>query len=131
LLDLTLLRLDLLRLGRCRYDHGVLGCIRTRTADPLLRPVTTRPIRGLIPVVLPNRQSSGCVHRRLVHGAIDGGTDRHGARGLAGGGIETGLDQVLALGLGDERLQLGGRESVDESGLGDDEQEDLGAGQGR
>lgn len=39
------------------------------------------------------------------------------------------LDEVLALGLGDERLQLGGGEGVDQSGLGDDEQEHLGAGE--
>jgi len=37
------------------------------------------------------------------------------------------LDQVLALGLCDERLQLGGGESVDETGFGHDEKQDLGA----
>ena len=37
------------------------------------------------------------------------------------------LDQILSLGLGDERLQLGRGEGVDQTGLGDDEQEDLGA----
>lgn len=37
------------------------------------------------------------------------------------------LDQVLALGLGDEWLQLGGGEGVDETGLGDDQKEHLGA----
>lgn len=36
------------------------------------------------------------------------------------------LDQVLALGLGDERLQLGGREGIDKASLGDDQQENLG-----
>lgn len=41
------------------------------------------------------------------------------------------LDEVLALGLSDERLELGGRECVDEPGLGDDEEEDLGACEGR
>jgi hypothetical protein len=39
------------------------------------------------------------------------------------------LDQVLALGLGDEWLQLGGGEGVDETGLGDDQKEHLGAGE--
>ena len=46
-------------------------------------------------------------------------------------GVEAGLDEVLALGLGDERLELGGGEGVDEAGLGDDEEEDLGAGERR
>ena len=41
------------------------------------------------------------------------------------------LDQVLALGLGDKRLQLGGGEGVDEAGLGDDEKEHLGTGENR
>lgn len=42
------------------------------------------------------------------------------------GSIQTSLDQVLALGLGDERLQLGGREGIDKASLGDDQQENLG-----
>jgi hypothetical protein len=37
------------------------------------------------------------------------------------------LNEVLALGLGDERLQLGGSEGVDKTGLGDDQQQHLGA----
>lgn len=41
------------------------------------------------------------------------------------------LNQVLALGLGDKRLQLGGGESIDEAGLGDDQQEDLGTSEDR
>lgn len=41
----------------------------------------------------------------------------------------THLDQVLAFGLGDERLEFRGREGVDEAGLRDDEQENLGASQ--
>lgn len=39
------------------------------------------------------------------------------------------LDEVLAFGFGDERLEFGCCEGVDESGLGDDQQQDLGAGQ--
>lgn len=39
------------------------------------------------------------------------------------------LDQILALGLGHERLKLGGGEGVDQTRLGDDEQEDLRAGE--
>lgn len=39
------------------------------------------------------------------------------------------LDEVLALGLGDERLQLGRGEGVDQTRLGHDEKQDLGAGQ--
>ena len=45
-------------------------------------------------------------------------------------GVEAGLDEVLALGLGDEGLELRSGEGVDEAGLGDDEQEDLRAGEG-
>ena len=43
------------------------------------------------------------------------------------GRVEAGLDEVLAFGLGDEGLKLGGGERVDEPRLGDDEQENLGA----
>lgn len=39
------------------------------------------------------------------------------------------LNQVLALGLRDERLELGCCESVDQSRLGNDEEEDLSTGQ--
>jgi len=46
------------------------------------------------------------------------------------GSIETGLDKVFALGLCDEGLELCGGEGVDEAGLGDDEKEDLCAGEG-
>jgi hypothetical protein len=46
------------------------------------------------------------------------------------GGIETSLDKVLALGLGDKGLELGGGEGVDEAGLGDDEEQDLCASKG-
>jgi hypothetical protein len=50
---------------------------------------------------------------------------------LAGwlGSIQAGLDEVLAFGLCDEGLKFGGGEGVDETGLGDDEEEDLGAGE--
>lgn len=41
------------------------------------------------------------------------------------------LDEVLALGLGDERLQLWCREGVDKARLRDDEQQHLGAGEDR
>ena len=41
------------------------------------------------------------------------------------GRVETRLNEVLALGLGDERLELGGGEGVHETGLGHDEQEHL------
>lgn len=46
-------------------------------------------------------------------------------------GMRAYLDEVLALGLGDERLQLGRGEGVDEAGLGDDEEQHLGAGEDR
>lgn len=39
------------------------------------------------------------------------------------------LDQVLALSLSDQRLQLGRSEGVDKTSLGHDQQEDLGASQ--
>ena len=47
------------------------------------------------------------------------------------GGIETSLDKILALRLGDEGLELGGSEGVDEAGLGDDEEQDLCASKSR
>ena len=39
------------------------------------------------------------------------------------------LNKVLAFWLGDQRLELRGGEGVDQTGLGDNEQQDLGAGQ--
>jgi len=39
--------------------------------------------------------------------------------------VRTHLDEVFAFGLGDERLQLGRCEGVDETGFRDDEQENL------
>lgn len=39
------------------------------------------------------------------------------------------LDEVLALGLGDQRLQLRGSKGIDETRLGDDQQQDLSASQ--
>jgi hypothetical protein len=55
---------------------------------------------------------------------------RSGAvRKLAMRSIEAGLDEVLAFRLGDERLELGGGEGVDQTSLGDDEEEDLCAGE--
>jgi hypothetical protein len=41
------------------------------------------------------------------------------------------LDKVLPLSLGDERLELGCRKCVDQASLGDNEQENLGAGEYR
>ena len=45
------------------------------------------------------------------------------------GRVETRLDEVLALGLGDEGLELGSGECVHETGLGDDKEQHLGAGE--
>ena len=47
------------------------------------------------------------------------------------GSIETGLDEILSLRLGDERLELSGRESVDQPGLRHDEEQYLGSSQRR
>ena len=44
-------------------------------------------------------------------------------------GFATYLDEVLALGLGNERLKLGGGKCVDETGFGHDKEKHLGAGQ--
>lgn len=41
----------------------------------------------------------------------------------------THLDQVLALWLGDQRLELGRGEGVDQSRLGDNQEQDLSTGQ--
>jgi hypothetical protein len=46
------------------------------------------------------------------------------------GSIETGLDKILSLWLGDEGLEFCSGEGVDEPRLGDDEQKNLGAGEG-
>jgi hypothetical protein len=44
------------------------------------------------------------------------------------GCIEACLDEVLALRLGDERLQFGGGESIDQAGFRDDEKKNLCSG---
>lgn len=49
---------------------------------------------------------------------------------LAAGGfwcVETCLDQVLAFCFGDQWLELGSGECVDQSGFGHDQEQDLGA----
>lgn len=46
------------------------------------------------------------------------------------GCIEAGLDEVLALRLGDQRLELGGGKGVDQARLRDNQEEDLGAREG-
>ena len=43
------------------------------------------------------------------------------------GGVEAGLNEVLAFGLGDEGLEFGSCEGVDETCLGDDQEKDLGS----
>jgi hypothetical protein len=43
--------------------------------------------------------------------------------------VTTYLNQILALGLGNERLELRRGEGIHEAGLRDDKQEDLGAGE--
>ena len=47
------------------------------------------------------------------------------------GRVEASLNEVLALWLGDEGLELRSGERVDEAGLGHDKQEYLCAGEGR
>lgn len=41
------------------------------------------------------------------------------------------LDEVLALGLGDQRLKFGGSEGVDKTGFRDDQEKNLSASQDR
>jgi len=50
---------------------------------------------------------------------------RVGPGGCRGGRAAAYLDQVLAFGLGYKRLQLGGCEGVDKTGLGHDKQQHL------
>lgn len=46
------------------------------------------------------------------------------------GGIETGLNEILTLWLGDKGLKLCSSEGVDKTSLRDNKQEDLGASEG-
>lgn len=76
-----------------------------------------------------------CIAARRLGGVQAGlgrvsNATRHngGQRGVACAAY---LDEVLALWLGDEWLQLGCGEGVDEPCLGHDEQQDLGAGENR
>lgn len=64
-------------------------------------------------------------HAWCRSGTAHGRTDGHGVRKGAVGGVEACLDEILALWLGDERLQFGGGECVDQAGFGNDEKEDL------
>ena len=66
-----------------------------------------------------------------VRGTPKRRTHGHGRGELAVRRVETRLDEVLALGLGDEWLKLGGSEGVDETSLRHDEQEYLCASQSR
>ncbi len=69
-------------------------------------------------------------HARCRTGSPHGRTDRHCVWEGAVGGIKACLDEVLALRLGDERLQFGGCKSIDQAGFRDDEKKDLCSGQG-
>ena len=65
-----------------------------------------------------------CVWRRDTHrvgGTADRRANWHRRRQLPMRCVETCLNEVLALGLRDEWLKLGGGERVDEAGLGHDE----------
>ena len=56
---------------------------------------------------------------------------RHSRGQLTVVSIQTRLDEILSFRLGDKRLELSGRESVDQSGLRHDEEQYLNSGQGR
>ena len=62
--------------------------------------------------------------------ATDRGTNGDGGRNGAVRGIKTSLNEVFTLGLSNKGLEFRGGESVDEAGLGDDQKEDLCAGEG-
>jgi hypothetical protein len=63
----------------------------------------------------------GSYHSLCRSGTAHGRTDGHGIGEGAVGRIETCLDEILALRLGDERLQFGRGKSVDQAGFRDDE----------
>ena len=63
--------------------------------------------------------------RRL--GGVQASLQRSEERGL--GRRAPYLDEILAFGLGDERLELGGGKGVDETGFGDHEEQNLGSGE--
>lgn len=102
--------------GNITWGLHVRGCL---SGDGLLRGVGRWRGRDLL------CRRSLLVRRRC--GAPNGRADGHVRRQAALRGVEAGLYEVLAFGLGDEGLKLGGSEGVHEAGLGDDEQEDLGA----
>jgi hypothetical protein len=61
--------------------------------------------------------SAGRGEAHLGCGAADGRANGQGGGEGAVRGIETSLDEVLALWLGEEGLEFGGGEGVDEAGL--------------
>jgi hypothetical protein len=96
-------------------------------------------LAAFINLVTANREAAGDVvvmsryagHTLCRSGTAHRRTDRHGVGEGAVGGVEACLDEILALRLGDERLQLCGGESVNQAGFRDDEKENLRSSQGR
>lgn len=94
-----------------RWRRQTLGDTRCRMGDRDRTGLSRGMDVGLMDTV--TRLSDGCT-----------------SGNLAGGSVQAGLDEILALGLGDEGLELGSRKRIHETGLGHDEQEDLSAGEG-
>jgi hypothetical protein len=93
-------------------------------------------LAAFIDLVAANGEATGDIivvgrytgHALCRGGTTHGGTDGHGVGEGAVRGIETCLDEILALRLGDERLQLCGGESVYQASFRDDEKENLCSG---
>jgi hypothetical protein len=86
-------------------------------------------VLGRVSGLVSNGESSGKVVGRgsTWNAHRSGGTTNRRSNGHARwksavGGIETGLDEVLALRLGDQGLELGGGEGIYEAGFGDNEE---------
>lgn len=70
-------------------------------------------------------------HAHRPRSTTDGRSDRHGRGEGAMRGIEACLNEIFAFRLGDQGLELGGSEGVDETCLRHNKQQDLGAGERR
>jgi hypothetical protein len=90
-------------------------------------------VTAFIDLVAADREAAGnvIVVRRYARHACgrartaNGGTNAHGIREGAMRCVETCLNEILALGLRDQRLQFGGSERVYQASFRDDEKKNL------
>lgn len=104
---------------------GVVIVVGIVLLDRVLGPTADRKTAGNI------WGGGGAWGTHGTRGATKGRPNRHSRGESTVGSIETGLDEIFSLGLGDKRLEFGGGESVDKASLGNDKQKDLSTSKSR